>query len=68
MVLFQVRNQKISGSLQRRGHSRSGELIVDQFEIHDNMFQLYKSNLAKGLYILEINQNDILVRDILIIE
>jgi len=42
--------------------------IVDQFQIHDNMFQLYKSNLAKGLYILEINQNDILVRDILIIE
>ena len=42
--------------------------ILNQFQTQDNMFKLYKSDLARGLYILEIHQNNILVRDILIIE
>ena len=42
--------------------------IVDQFQTQDDMFKLYKSNLAKGLYILEINQNNVLIYDILIVE
>ena len=45
----------------------SGRLLYEN-DTMDDMFKIYKTNFSVGLYILEIHQDDLSIKDILIVE